>query len=183
MTRARSTPRAKVPRHAHAAGAHRAVVCAIVTVSDTRGRDDDASGDRAQRLLEGAGHRVAHRDWVRDDARAIRATVRRALARPPVDAVIVTGGTGIAPRDVTPEALEPLVDTPLPGFGERFRARSEAHVGAAAWLSRASAGIARGRLLVWLPGSTRAVSLALEELILPELGHVLRLIGRLTSKE
>ena len=120
---------------------------------------------------------------MKDERAAIRRAALALLRRSDVDVVIVTGGTGIAPRDVTPEALEPLYARPLPGFGERFRARSEAQVGAAAWLSRASAGISRGRLLVLLPGSTRAVELAISELLLPELGHVLGLLGRTSNRE
>ncbi len=97
--------------------------------------------------------------------------------------LIVTGGTGVAPRDVTPEALAPLVERWLPGFGERFRALSVAEVGAAAWLSRAAAGVARGRLLVMLPGSTAAVTLAVRRLLLPELVHAVRLLGRFPTEE
>jgi molybdenum cofactor biosynthesis protein B len=95
-----------------------------------------------------------------------------------VDAVVLTGGTGVAPRDVTPDAVEPLLDRPLPGFGERFRALSWETVGSAAWLSRAGAGVARGRLVVYLPGSAGAVRQALESLLIPELVHVVRLLGR-----
>jgi len=157
--------------------------CAILTVSDTRGRDDDGSGDTIAALLAGAGHRVVKRAWVKDVRAAIRRAALALLARRDADVVIVTGGTGVAPRDVTPEALESLYARALPGFGERFRARSEAQVRTAAWLSRTSAGIARGRLLVLLPGSTRAVELALTELLLPELGHVLGLLGRTTHRE
>jgi molybdenum cofactor biosynthesis protein B len=152
--------------------------CAILTVSDTRGPADDGSGDRAQALLIAAGHRVVARRWSKDARAVIRRAALALLRRPDTDVLIVTGGTGVAPRDVTPEALEPLYARSLPGFGERFRARSEAQVGSAAWLSRASAGVARGRLLVLLPGATAAVELALEELVIPELGHVLGLLGR-----
>ncbi len=175
--RAPDAPRAS--RASHARGSARVHGrCAVLTVSDTRGADDDGSGDAIQRLLEGAGHTVPARRWVRDDRAAIRRAARTLLRRRDVDALVVTGGTGVAPRDVTPEALEPLYDRALPGFGEQFRARSEAQVGTAAWLSRASAGIVANRLLVLLPGSTRAVTLALSEILLPELGHVLRLLGR-----
>lgn len=150
----------------------------ILTVSDTRRGADDVSGATAHRLFERARHEVVTRDWCDDDAAAIRRAVRAMLRHRRIDAVFVTGGTGVAPRDVTPEALAPLVDKPLPGFGERFRARSERQVGAAAWMSRAGAGVARGRLLVWCPGSTRAVTLALTEVLLPELAHVVRTLGR-----
>jgi molybdenum cofactor biosynthesis protein B len=177
--RAQTAAIERAQRHPHAAGASRPVGCAVITVSDTRTRADDASGDAIVRRVEEAGHHVSSRTAVRDDAPAIRRAVRAALARGDVDVVLLTGGTGIAPRDVTPEALEPILDPPLPGFGERFRALSATQVGSAAWLSRAVAGIARGRLVVALPGSTRAVELALVELVIPELGHVVRLLGRL----
>jgi len=187
--RASARPRARAraragdgaPRHAHAAPG--AVGCAIVTVSDTRGPREDRSGDELQRCLERGGHRVVGRAWVTDEAPAIRRKVRAALASRTVDAVLVTGGTGVAPRDVTPEAVAPLVARWLPGFGERFRALSAEQVGSAAWLSRAAAGIANGRLLVILPGSPAAVRLAADRLLVPELAHAARLLGRLETKE
>ena len=172
----RSRPRRGV--HALAQRSPRAIRVAIVTVSDTRRGADDTSGALAETLLTREGHAVVARAWVKDDVRAIRAAVRRALARRDTDVVLTTGGTGVAPRDVTPEAIEPLLDRPLPGFGERFRAISAATVGSAAWLSRAGAGVARGRLVVYLPGSSGAVREALTTLILPELVHVVRLLGR-----
>jgi molybdenum cofactor biosynthesis protein B len=155
----------------------------VLTVSDTRRGADDLGGALVQSLLERAGHRVAHREWSADDAAAIRRTARALLADPAVDLLVVTGGTGVAPRDVTPEALEPLYERALPGFGEAFRHASWDQVGAAAWLSRASAGLVRGRLVVLLPGSPRAAELALRHVLLPELPHVLRLIGRVPPEE
>ena len=181
VTKVRAKPRRRPGGHASKGGPP--VVCAILTVSDTRRGSEDRSGAAIERLLIGAGHSVAVRAWTRDDMAAIRRAARAALSRRDVDVLIVTGGTGAAPRDRTPEALDPLIDRPLPGFGELFRARSVAQVGAAAWLSRAAAGVARGRLLVMLPGSTSAVELALEELLLPELAHVVRMIGRTKEKE
>jgi len=150
----------------------------ILTVSDTRRGADDTSGDTAQRLFERARHRVVARVWCRDELAAVRRAARALLRRADLDAVFVTGGTGVAPRDVTPEALAPLVAKPLPGFGEYFRARSARQVGTAAWMSRAGAGVASGRLLVWCPGSTRAVRLALTDCLLPELSHVVRTLAR-----
>jgi molybdenum cofactor biosynthesis protein B len=176
--RRRGTARA---RPAHAA-LHR-VGCAIVTVSDTRGRADDRSGAVLQQRLERGGHGVVSRDWVRDEVAAIRRCVRSALARRGVDAVLVTGGTGVAGRDVTPEAIDPLVSRWLPGFGELFRVLSYREVGSAAWLSRAAAGVARGKLLVILPGSSAAVRLAADRLLVPELAHAARLLGRLKPGE
>lgn len=166
-------------RHPHAARAARPIGCAIVTVSDTRGKSDDGSGDVLDRLLTAAGHHVAERAWVRDEPAAIRRVVKAFVRLASVDVVVVTGGTGIGPRDRTPEALAPLIERSLPGFGERFRALSAAQVGSAAWLSRAGAGIASDRLIVMLPGSTRACRLAARRLLIPELGHVARLLGRL----
>jgi molybdenum cofactor biosynthesis protein B len=179
--RARRRAQAGTPRHAHAAP--HAVGCAIVTVSDTRGPGEDRSGDELEACLERGGHRVVDRVWVADEIAAIRRRVRAALARKDVDAVLVTGGTGVAPRDVTPEAVAPLVARWLPGFGEQFRALSFEQVGSAAWLSRAAAGIANGRLLVILPGSPAAVRLAADRLLVPELAHAARLLGRLDKKE
>ena len=159
------------------------VRCAVLTVSDTRRGAADRSGAAIERLIERAGHRVTLRAWSRDEIAAIRRASRSALARADVDALIVTGGTGVAPRDRTPEALADLIEKRLPGFGELFRARSHAQVGTAAWLSRAEAGVARGRLVVLLPGSTAAVELAMKSVLLPELIHVVRLLGRFEGEE
>lgn len=156
----------------------RPAACAVITVSDTRGPAGDLSGDTIARLLERAGHRVLDRAWVPDEIPAIRRSLRAALKRKAVDAILLTGGTGVAPRDRTPEAVAPLLEAVLPGFGERFRALSARQVGSAAWLSRAGAGVARGRLVVWLPGSPRAVALAVSRLLAPELPHVLGLLQR-----
>jgi len=164
----------------HGGAPHREVGCAIVTVSDTRRGDDDLSGAAIARLLERAGHRVRVRAWVRDDPVAIRRAVREAIAREDVEVVVTTGGTGIAPRDRTPEALAPIVTAWLPGFGEHFRALSRAQVGTAAWLSRAAAGVAGRTLIVMLPGSVPAVTLAVGRVLLPELLHAVRMLGRST---
>ena len=166
------------PEHSQHVAPVRPVGCAIVTISDTRRGHDDRSGALAHELIERAGHDVVRRAWVRDEVAAIRASVRGLLRLRTVDCLIVTGGTGMAARDVTPEALAPLVSRALPGFGEMFRQRSVEQVGVAAWFSRAAAGVANGRLLVMLPGSTPAVELALKELLLPELAHAMRLLGR-----
>ncbi len=161
----------------------RPVGCALITVSDTRRGRADTAGALAERLLARAGHRVALRAWVKDEPAQLRRAARAALARDGIDVVIVTGGTGIAPRDRSPEALAPLVERWLPGFGELFRVLSVRQVGPAAWLSRAAAAVARGRLLVILPGSRAAVELALKELLLPELDHAVRMLGRFNPTE
>lgn len=158
--------------HSHRQAALRVVPTGVITVSDTRTLDTDTGGACAVELLAGAGHPVALREIVKDDAAAIAASLRRALARADLRAVVLTGGTGIAPRDVTPDAVAPLLERVLPGFGELFRALSYQEIGPAALLSRALAGVAAGKPVFVLPGSRAGVRLALEKLVLPELGHL-----------
>lgn len=146
---------------------------ALLTVSDSRTAATDSGGARLAELVEVAGHVVVSRRLVRDDSAAISAAVLEALAAPATDVVLVTGGSGVAPRDVTIEAVTPLFDRELPGFGELFRALSFAAIGAAAMLSRATAGVARGKAIFLLPGSPAALELAMERLIVPEIGHLL----------
>ena len=141
-------------------------------MSDTRTLETDTGGARIAELLAAAGHPVVSREMVRDEPERIRGALERWLRDDGVRAVILTGGTGVAPRDVTPEAVEPLLERVLPGFGELFRMLSYQDIGSAALLSRALAGIAAGRVVFVLPGSRAAVELALEKLILPELGHL-----------
>jgi len=158
------------PGHRHAAQQRLCVV--VITVSDTRTLADDSGGALLVELLEGAGHRVVDRSIVRDEVDAIRAAIDAAVMRDDVHAVLLTGGTGIAARDVTPEALEPILDRVIPGFGELFRTLSYHEIGSAALLSRALAGTVRGRIVVALPGSRAAIRLAVEKLLLPELPHL-----------
>jgi len=145
----------------------------LITVSDTRRPDDDVSGRSLAALAQVAGHRIEGPVLVPDDIAAIRGALRRLLAVPWVDVVVLTGGTGFAPRDVTLDAVLPLFDRPVEGFGELFRMLSWQQVGAAAMLSRAAAGLIGDRAVFLLPGSPKAVSLAMEKLILPEAGHLL----------
>ncbi len=147
----------------------------VLTVSDTRSLADDRSGDRIAALLAAAGHIVAGREVVRDEAAAIAGRVARVAGDAAIDVVLVTGGTGVAPRDVTPEAIAPLFDRRLEGFGELFRMLSFEEIGPAAMLSRACAGLVGATPVFVLPGSTAAVELALGRLILPELGHLVAL--------
>jgi molybdenum cofactor biosynthesis protein B len=146
---------------------------AVLTVSDTRAKRDDTSGNALRELASAAGHRVVDSTLVPDDVAAIRGAVRRLLALPEVDVLVVTGGTGFSPRDVTLDAVEPLLDQRVDGFGELFRMLSWAQVGAAAMLSRAAAGLVGTRAVFLLPGSPKAVTLAMETLILPEAAHLL----------
>lgn len=146
--------------------------CFVLTISDTRTEGNDSSGDAIAAALEQKGHVVTGRRIVRDDAAAVRAVVQRQAVESQV--IITTGGTGITARDSTYEAITGLLDKRLDGFGELFRALSYQEVGSAAMLSRACAG-SIGRTAVFsLPGSEHAVRLAMEKLILPEIGHVVR---------
>jgi molybdenum cofactor biosynthesis protein B len=160
------------PQHHHRKTAQSSVACAVVTVSDTRTHETDTGGQRVVDLLEEAGHRVVQREIVADEETAIAAIVQGILEAPGVQAAILTGGTGVAPRDVTPEAVTPLLEREIPGFGELFRMLSYEEIGSGALLSRALAGLAAGTVLLVLPGSRGAVQLGMQKLVLPELGHL-----------
>ena len=145
---------------------------AVVTISDTRDAASDRGGELLAASLVAAGHRVAWRTIVMDEAGPIEAAVRAACARADVDLLLTTGGTGIAPRDVTVPTLERMFEGTIPGFGELFRALSYREIGSAAILSRATAGIVAGKVVLALPGSPKALELALREIVLPEAGHL-----------
>jgi molybdenum cofactor biosynthesis protein B len=147
----------------------------VVVVSDTRTLDTDTGGKACVDVLSAAGHVVRERVIVRDDVLAIRATLKQVLQEPAADAVVFTGGTGIAPRDVTPEALMPLLEQELPGFGETFRRLSYEQIGVAALFSRAFAGFIGETLVVAVPGSQAACELAMQALVIPMLPHALGL--------
>ena len=146
---------------------------AALTVSDSRTEADDASGDAIERLTTAAGHRLIERRIVPDEIVAIRAAAGELLRQDEVDVLILSGGTGFSPRDLTLEAAGPLLERRIDGFGELFRMLSFEEVGAAAMLSRAAAGLIGTRAVFVLPGSPKAVALAMERLILPETGHLL----------
>jgi molybdenum cofactor biosynthesis protein B len=158
--------------HHHRQDAPKVVPTTVITVSDTRTLDTDTGGALVIEQLEAAGHTIASREIVPDEPEAIAAAVRDALVRPGADAIILTGGTGVAPRDVTPDTVEPLLERVVPGFGELFRMLSYEDIGSAALLSRALAGLAKGRVVFVIPGSRGAVRLAMEKLIIPEIGHL-----------
>jgi molybdenum cofactor biosynthesis protein B len=158
--------------HHHRKSAPTQVPTAVITVSDTRTLESDTGGALVAQLLEQAGHPVVAREIAKDERAQIASALRAQLARDEVRAVILTGGTGVAPRDVTPEAIEPLLERVLPGFGELFRALSYQEIGSAALVSRALAGLASGRVVFALPGSRGAVELAMRKLVLPELAHL-----------
>ncbi|MEY3297291.1 MAG: hypothetical protein RLZZ597_551 [Cyanobacteriota bacterium] len=161
---------------AHPRPLDRPLRCAVLTVSDTRTPDTDQSGALIQTGLTEAGHQTADYRIVADDPAVIRDLVRQWAQRADLDAVIVNGGTGIAPRDTTYDALEALLEKTLPGFGELFRQLSFQDIGSRAMASRAVAGVYRDKLLFSLPGSSKAVKLAMDALILPELPHLVSLL-------
>ncbi|BAV32553.1 molybdopterin biosynthesis protein B [Sulfuricaulis limicola] len=142
---------------------------AILTVSDTRTRANDTSGDLIQERLESAGHKLAARVILPDDVEKLRAQLRAWVADKSVDAVISTGGTGLTRRDVTPEAVAPLITKPIPGFGELFRWLSYEEIGTSTIESRALAGVADDTFIFCLPGSTGACRTGMDKIILPQL--------------
>ena len=142
------------------------------------GHDEHPSGDLVVELFEDAGHDIAARELVSDDHDLIQGTVNDLVDREPVDVVVTTGGTGVTPDDVTPEAVEPLFDKPLPGFGELFRQLSYEEIGTMVVATRAIGGIVEDVPVFTLPGSTNAVQLGVEEIVLPEVGHLAGLARR-----
>lgn len=147
--------------------------CAVVTLSDTRTLETDKSGQLIQALLRDDGHEAAAYQVIKDDPAELRPLLDQLLADGDVDAVLTNGGTGIARRDQTIDVVERVIEQPLPGFGELFRMLSWEQVGAGAILSRAVGGIARGKPIFAMPGSSKAVELAMTKLVLPELRHIL----------
>jgi molybdopterin adenylyltransferase len=162
----------------HKARAPQSVRCFVVTISDTRTEETDTGGRAIMQLLQAAGHTIAGRTIVRDDPESMRSIIERQLANPDVQVIITTGGTGITSRDSTFEAVSGLLQKKLEGFGELFRMLSYEQIGSAAMMSRAIAGLVAGRIVVSLPGSEAAVRLAMEKLLIPELGHLVEQAGR-----
>ena len=156
----------------HRQAAPQAVRCAVVTVSDTRTLATDRGGELIVTLLESAGHPSVRREIVPDDPQRIGALIAELANASDVDAVLVTGGTGIAPRDQTFETIGCMLTKPLPGYGELFRMLSYGDIGPAAMLSRAIGGVIGRVVVLTMPGSPAAVQLAMEKLIVPELGHL-----------
>jgi molybdenum cofactor biosynthesis protein B len=144
---------------------------AVLTVSDTRTEETDKSGRILKEGAEAAGHKVVDKRIVKDDVYQMRAEFSRWIADPGVHVILSTGGTGIAGRDSTPEAVIPLLDKPIEGFGELFRAVSMEEIGASAIQSRAIAGLTNQTLVFCLPGSTGACRTGWEKILLPQLDH------------
>ena len=162
----------------HKAHAPASVACFVLTVSDTRTDANDTGGQAIRQLLETGGHSISGHAIVRDDPVAVTSAVTGWLADAQTQVIITTGGTGITSRDGTFEAIDALLEKRLTGFGELFRMLSYQQIGAAAMMSRATAGRAQGKAIFVLPGSPDAVRLAMTSLILPELGHVVQQLRR-----
>ena len=156
----------------------RIVACAVVTVSDTRTEATDKSGAYLRETLEANGHKVVHYEILKDEPDQIRDCLDRLLGHDEPHAVICTGGTGIAKRDTTFDIVSAALDKTLPGFGEIFRYLSYQEIGSGAIMSRAVAGTYKSRVVLSVPGSTGAVRLAMEKLIIPELGHMVGQVSR-----
>jgi molybdopterin adenylyltransferase len=167
-----------VSQQSHKAQAPRFVSCYVLTVSDTRTEANDTSGHAIIELLTAAGHFVAGHRIVRDEPAEVERVVLDQLANGDVDVVITTGGTGITSRDSTYEAIDRVLDKRLEGFGELFRMLSFQEIGPAAMMSRAVAGVARGKIVVALPGSEDAVRLGMTELLIPELTHLVQQVSK-----
>lgn len=158
----------------HKALAPQRVGCVVITCSDTRTPDTDISGRLMMQLLKEHGHEIAAYHLVKDEPAQIRAIIEKAACTNGVQAILINGGTGISRRDSTFEAIDALLEKRLDGFGEVFRYLTYQEIGSAAILSRATAGTFHGRIIFSTPGSEGAVRLAMEKLILPELGHIVR---------
>ncbi|WP_223590998.1 MogA/MoaB family molybdenum cofactor biosynthesis protein [Neobacillus bataviensis] len=163
----------------HKQEAPKTVNCKVITVSDTREKDTDKSGKLMIDLLEQAGHKVVDYVIVKDETAPIETEILKGCRRDEIDVILTNGGTGIAKRDVTIETVQNLLDKEIVGFGELFRMLSyQEDIGASAILSRAIAGVVQNKAVFSTPGSTGAVKLAMNKLILPELGHVVREIKK-----
>ncbi|HKI99033.1 MAG TPA: MogA/MoaB family molybdenum cofactor biosynthesis protein [bacterium] len=161
------------PSHqVHRQQAKACIACGVITVSDTRTEDTDKSGQLIKQLLQDAGHATQAYHIIKDEPSQIRPLMEALLARDDVEAVIVNGGTGVARRDVTFDVVSTMVERPLPGFGELFRLLSYEEIGSAAMLSRAMAGAIGNKVVFSMPGSSGAVRLAMEKLVLPEMPHI-----------
>lgn len=154
------------------------VNCAVLTVSDTRTPSTDKSGQLMQSQLTASGHNVIHYQIIKDEPTQITPLVKDLSVRIDIQAILLNGGTGIAPRDTTYDAIVPLLDKQLPGFGEIFRQLSYTEIGSRAIASRAVAGVIDATVLFSVPGSSKAVALAMDALILPELQHLTTLLTK-----
>ena len=162
----------------HKAQAPRSIGCMVITCSDTRTPETDTSGQLIRKLLQGQGHTIAAYHLVKDEAGQIQLWIARGTSNDEVQAIIINGGTGISRRDSTFEAVDEMLEKRLDGFGEIFRYLTYQEIGSPAIMTRATAGVLNGRVIFSIPGSENAVRLAMEKLILPELGHLVKELSK-----
>ena len=160
--------------HDHKEQSPKSVTCAVVIVSDSRTEATDESGRYLKDQLARAGHRVLSYALLKNDAEAIKKTIGGLLEQAELQVIITSGGTGASHRDVTVETVSPMLEKTLDGFGELFRFLTYEEIGTTSVMSRALGGVASGKIVISLPGSLGAVTLALEKIILPEIGHMVR---------
>lgn len=160
--------------HDHKELSPAAVSAGVLVISDSRTESSDESGKLICRLLESNGHNLEGFELIKNEPASIAASVEKLLGSTRAQVIITSGGTGLGSRDVTVETVTPMLDKFLDGFGELFRSLSYQEIGSGCIMSRALAGVCRGRVIICLPGSLKAVRLAMEKIILPELGHMVR---------
>ncbi len=178
MSKHSHSPSSPPAHHEHKEHAPRRVTCMVITCSDSRTPETDTSGQLIMRLLREHGHEVAAYRLVKDEPAEIRKQIKAALKDKAVQTIIINGGTGISRRDSTFEAVDAMLEKRLDGFGEIFRSLTYKEIGSPAIMSRATAGLVRGRIVFSTPGSEHAVRLAMEKLIVPELGHIIQQLSK-----
>ncbi len=160
--------------HEHKQKELQSVSCAVLTISDSRTEQDDESGRLIKQKLSENGHRVMFYSILKNDAGSIREKIDELLQQEELQVIIASGGTGISHRDVTVDTISPILEKKLEGFGELFRFLTHQEIGTGSIMSRATGGVAGGKVVLCLPGSLGAVTLAMEKIILPEIGHLVR---------
>ncbi len=158
----------------HKEKAPRSVSCAVLTISDSRTEEDDESGKLIRQRLSDNGHRVTSYAILKNDSDSIEKKISELLGQEELEVIITSGGTGVSQRDVTVETIYPVLEKSLDGFGELFRFLSYQEIGTAGMMSRAMAGVVGGKVILCLPGSLGAANLAMDKIILPEIGHLVR---------
>ncbi len=156
----------------------RSVSCAVLTISDSRTEQNDDSGRLIKQKLSQNGHQVTHYFILKDETDSIKKTIYELLGQEELQVIITNGGTGTSRRDITVETIYPILEKKLDGFGELFRFLTYQEIGTGSILSRAMAGVAKGKVILCLPGSPGAAELAMEKIILPEIGHLVREVTR-----
>ena len=162
----------------HKQEAPKSVTCAVLTISDSRTEQDDESGRLIRQKLSQNGHRVTFYAILKNGADSIKKKIDELLRQEELQVIITSGGTGVSHRDITVETIYPILEKRLDGFGELFRSLSYQEIGTASIMSRAIAGVVRGKVILCLPGSLGAANLAMDKIILPEIGHMAREANR-----